>query len=36
MKCSKCGSQLENDANFCTFCGQKIVKEPVKNDKKTN
>lgn len=36
MKCSKCGSQLENDANFCTSCGEKVVKEPVKNNKKTN
>jgi len=36
MKCSKCGSQLENDANFCTSCGEKVVKEPLKNDKKTN
>lgn len=36
MKCTKCGEQINESAVFCSHCGEKVVKEPVKNDKKTN
>lgn len=25
MFCQNCGNRLNNGANFCTFCGQKVV-----------
>lgn len=36
MFCTKCGKELENNAKFCVFCGEKIVgeqQEPVYEDK---
>lgn len=31
MFCSKCGAELNDDANFCTKCGTKIKKETKSN-----
>ncbi|HBG67027.1 MAG TPA: hypothetical protein DIC33_06845, partial [Kandleria vitulina] len=27
MYCTNCGRQIEDDAVFCPFCGQKVTRE---------
>ena len=34
MICKKCGSQLDNDSNFCPICGSSIVSEHEKTETK--
>ena len=36
MYCINCGHELQENANFCAFCGRKIVAFPVKTDKIKN
>jgi hypothetical protein len=33
INCNHCGKIIENDSNFCTFCGEKIIKnvQEIKN-----
>jgi len=30
--CPKCGAQCEDDAAFCSVCGEKLVKESTNNE----
>lgn len=34
MFCSKCGKEIDDNAEFCQFCGQKIEKAEIKNENK--
>ena len=29
MYCRNCGKEVRPDANFCTFCGTPVIKEPI-------
>ena len=36
MKCSKCGAELSDDTQFCSYCGNKIeavTPSPIKETK---
>lgn len=34
MFCSKCGKEIADDAQFCQFCGNQIVKDEIVEEKK--
>lgn len=36
MICKKCGSQLEDNADICYKCGEKISKEPILPNNQTS
>ena len=29
MVCPKCGNEIDHDANFCTYCGNKVERQPM-------
>lgn len=31
MNCKKCGSLIDNNANFCPYCGEKIINQEMTN-----
>lgn len=32
MYCTKCGKEIPDNSNFCTFCGQTVQDQPVQNN----
>lgn len=36
MFCSKCGKEINNDVNFCNFCGQKIISKSLGSNNISN
>ena len=32
MKCTKCGSEIQDNASFCTFCGMPVMKNNQNNE----